>query len=213
MPCLRSIVAVALAVTSDLGNFLKAMIRSRTSLVAENLFLRKQLAFYKEHKMQPQRLTDAARYTLVVWSRMFDCKNALVVVKPDNLIGWHRKGIKLFWRWKSRPGRPTLHPEIRALILRMAGENPTWGQMRVAAELYLKLGILVSPRTVRKYWPWEPRDRRGMTKKTIPEYLEEERQKDRDAQLRMEEEVARIQPLNHGHHRTAKQLSWNCHLP
>jgi len=101
--------------------------------------------------MQPQRLTDAARYTLVVWSRMFDWKNALVVVKPDNLIGWHRKGIKLFWRWKSRPGRPTLHPEIRALILRMARENPTWGQMRVAAELYLKLGILVSPRTVRKY--------------------------------------------------------------
>jgi putative transposase len=161
MPCLRSIVAVALTVTSDLGNFLKAMIRSRTSLVAENLFLRKQLAFYKEHKMQPQRLTDAARNTLVVWSRMFDWKNALVVVKPDTLIGWHRKGFRLFWRWKSRPGRPTLHPEIRALILRMAGENPTWGQMRVAAELYLKLGILVSPRTVRKYWPWEPRDRRG----------------------------------------------------
>ena len=59
MPCLRSIVAVALAVTFDLGNFLKAMVRSRTSLAAENLFLRKQLAFYKEHKMQPQRLTDA----------------------------------------------------------------------------------------------------------------------------------------------------------
>ena len=59
MPCLRSIVAVALTVTSDLGNFLKAMVRSRTSLAAENLFLRKQLAFYKEHKMQPQRLTDA----------------------------------------------------------------------------------------------------------------------------------------------------------
>ena len=111
--------------------------------------------------MQPQRLTDAARYTLVVWSRMFDWKNALVVVKPDTLIGWHRNGFRLFWRWKSRPGRPTLHPEIRALIVRMAGENPTWGQMRVAAELYLKLGILVSPRTVRKYWPWEPTDRGG----------------------------------------------------
>jgi hypothetical protein len=44
-----------------------------------------------------------------------------------------------------------------------------------------------------------------MTTKTIPAYLEDERQKDRDAQLRMEEEAARIQPLNHGHHRTAKQ--------
>jgi hypothetical protein len=44
-----------------------------------------------------------------------------------------------------------------------------------------------------------------MTTKTIPEYLEDERQKDCDAQLRMEAEAARIQPLNHGHHRTAKQ--------
>jgi len=43
-----------------------------------------------------------------------------------------------------------------------------------------------------------------MTKKTIPAYLEDERQKDCDAQLRMEAEAARIQPLNHGHHRTAK---------
>jgi len=45
-----------------------------------------------------------------------------------------------------------------------------------------------------------------MTTKTIPAYLEDERQKGRDAQLRVEEEAARIQPLNHGHHRTAKQL-------
>jgi hypothetical protein len=44
-----------------------------------------------------------------------------------------------------------------------------------------------------------------MTTKTIPEYLEDERQKDTDAQLRMDEESARIQPLNQGHHRTAKQ--------
>jgi hypothetical protein len=44
-----------------------------------------------------------------------------------------------------------------------------------------------------------------MTTKTIPQYLEDERQKGGDAQVRMEEEAARIQPLNHGHHRTAKQ--------
>jgi hypothetical protein len=45
----------------------------------------------------------------------------------------------------------------------------------------------------------------AMTTKTIPAYLEDERQKGRDAQLRMEQEAARIEPLNHGHHRTAKQ--------
>jgi transposase InsO family protein len=161
MPFLRSLVAVALTAISDLCNFLKATLRSRTSLAAENLFLRKQLAFYQEHRVQPQRLTDAARYTLVLWSRLFEWKNALVVVKPETLIGWHRKGFKLFWRWKSRPGRPPLTREIRELIVRMARENPTWGQMRVAAELYLKLGILLSPRTVRKYWPWEAKDRGG----------------------------------------------------
>jgi hypothetical protein len=44
-----------------------------------------------------------------------------------------------------------------------------------------------------------------MTTKTIPEYLVDERQKHEDDQLRMEEEAARIQPLHHGHHRTAKQ--------
>jgi hypothetical protein len=44
----------------------------------------------------------------------------------------------------------------------------------------------------------------AMPTKTIPEYLEDERQKGRDAQQSMEEEAARIQPLNHGHHRTAK---------
>ena len=45
----------------------------------------------------------------------------------------------------------------------------------------------------------------SMTTKTIPEYLEDERRKDSDAQLRLEEEAARIQLLNHGRHRTAKQ--------
>jgi hypothetical protein len=103
-----------------------AVFRSRTSVAAENLFLRKQLAFYQEHKVRPQRLTDAARFTLVLWSRLFDWKSALTVVKPDTMIGWHRRGFKLFWRWKSRPGRLPLPRAIRELIVRMARENPTW---------------------------------------------------------------------------------------
>ena len=122
--------------------------RSRTSLIAENLFLRKQLAFYQEHKRKPQRLTDVARWSLVLWSAVFDWRTALVIVKPDTLIGWHRKGFQRFWGCKSRSGRPSLQGEIRQLIVRMAKENPTWGQRRVAAELNLKLGLLVSPRTV-----------------------------------------------------------------
>jgi hypothetical protein len=135
MRWLRYLIAVLFGLASDLSQFLRLAFQSRTALVAENLFLRKQLAFYCEHKVRPRLLTDAARLSLVFWSRLFDLKKALVIVKPDTLIGWHRKGFKLFWRWKSRPGRPALSLEIRELIARMARENPTWGQARVAAEL------------------------------------------------------------------------------
>lgn len=160
MPRLRTSILTRLSAVSELfGDLLRlanAAVRSQGSLVAENLFLRKQLAFYQEREVGPRRLTDAARLTLVFWSRWFNWKDALVIVKPETLIGWHRKGFRLFWRWKSKPGRPRLPKNIRELIVRMARENPTWGQMRVASELSLKLGIYVSPRTVRVYWPWQP---------------------------------------------------------
>ncbi len=58
---------------------------------------------------------------------------------------------------KSRPGRPSIPPELQALIRRMASENPSWGEERIANELLLKLGIRVSPRTVNKYRPRRPR--------------------------------------------------------
>jgi len=130
--------------------FFHLTIRSRAALGAEILFLRKQLAFYEERQVQPRRLNDSARFSLVLWSRLFDWKNALVIVKPDTLVGWHRKGFKLFWRWKSQAGRPRLPENIRKLA-------------RVAAELSVKLGIYGSPRTVRAYWPSEP-DQRGTLK-------------------------------------------------
>lgn len=159
---LRSLLTVLLGLVSDLVQFMRLALRSRTALVAENLFLRKQLAFYCERKAKPRPLTDAARLSLVFWSRLLEWKDALMIVKPETLIGWHRKGFKLFWRGKSRPGRPALPREIQALIARMARENPTWGEERVADELWLKLGIHVSPRTVGKYWPvGDPRDRGG----------------------------------------------------
>jgi hypothetical protein len=101
-------------------------------------------------------LNDSARFSLILWSRLCNWKEALVIVKPETLIGWHRKDFKLFWKWKSQAGRPRLPESIRKLIVQMAQENPTWGQARVAAELSVKLGIHVSPRTVRAYWPPEP---------------------------------------------------------
>jgi hypothetical protein len=53
-------------------------------------------------------------------------------------------------------GRPPIPPELRSLIRRMAAENPLWGEERIANELFVKLGIRVSPRTVGKYMPKRP---------------------------------------------------------
>ena len=80
----------------------------------------------------------------------------MAIVKPDTFLRWQREAYKRFWQWKSRAGRPRLPENIRRLIVGMVKENPTWGQARIAAELSVKLGICVSPRTVRAYWPEEP---------------------------------------------------------
>src|SRR6516162_408371 len=129
--------------------FFRLLFRSRTALSAEVLFLRKQLAFYEERQAQPRRLNDSARVCLIFWSRLCDWKEALVIVKPETLIGWHRKGFKLFWKWKSQAGRPRIPENIRKLIVQMAQEDPTWGQARVASELSVKLGIYVQESLVR----------------------------------------------------------------
>ena len=147
----RSLTVLLVTVAVQCVQFLRLAVCSRAALSAEVLFLRKQLAFYREHQVQPRKLTDAARFSLVLWSRLFNWREALVIVKPETLIGWHRKGFKLFWRWKSRLGRPQILNNLRQLIVRMVEENPTWGEERIADELSLKLGILVSPRTVRAY--------------------------------------------------------------
>lgn len=79
-----------------------------------------------------------------------------MVVTPKTLIGWHRAGFRLFWRSKCRRGRPRIPAELRALIHQMARDNLGWGEERIANELLLKLGIQISPRTVRKYTPKRP---------------------------------------------------------
>jgi putative transposase len=157
---LRSLLSILLITVGEGIQFLWLAVSSRAELSAEVLFLRKQLAFYQEHQVPPRKLTDAARFSLVLWSRLFNWRKALMTVKPETLIGWHRQRFKRFWRWKSRMGRPRIPKNLRQLIVRMVQQNPTWGEERIAAELSVKLGILVSPRTVRACWPQE-RDSRG----------------------------------------------------
>src|SRR5262245_50519439 len=151
-------ISTILMLCGDGGRYLTCRLRSPKALAAENLFLRKQLALYQERHVKPRRATPATRVTLVWLARWCDWHQALVLVQPATLIRWHRQGFRWFWRWTSRPGRPPIPAELRALIRRMARENPTWGQERIANELLLKLGLRVSPRTVRKYLP-KPRGR------------------------------------------------------
>src|SRR6266581_3737689 len=153
----------AVGVFLDLLTFFRLILRTSQAVAAENLFLRKQLALYVERKTKPHRATGAVRFTLAQLSRFFEWRDALTVVKPDTLIRWHRKGFRLFWKWKSQPaGRPRVPVEVRKLIAEMAENNPTWGEERIPDELLLKIGIQISPRTVRRYMPTEPKHP-GMT--------------------------------------------------
>jgi len=142
----------------DMMTFFGLCLRPPATLAAEILFLRKQLGLYVERKKKPRRATDSIRFTLAQLSRFFEWRDLLTIVKPDTLIRWHRKGFRLFWKWKSRPrGRPRVPVNIRKLIRKMAENNVTWGEERIANELLLKLGVQISPRTVRCYMPKNPK--------------------------------------------------------
>ncbi len=101
----------------------------------------------------------ADRLFWVLLSRIWSpWRKSLVIVNPDTVVRWHRKGFKLFWKLKSkRPGRPRVSREIRGLVKRMAAANPSWGAPRVHGEL-LRLGFEVSERTISSLMPRRPRN-------------------------------------------------------
>jgi putative transposase len=151
-----------LRIAAGVLRFGSSLWRSHAQLAAENLFLRKQLALYLERQVKPRRTDDATCIALVALSRLIDWRQLLTVVKPETLIRWHRKGFRLFWRWKSMAGgRPRVPADLRRLIADMAAANRTWGEERIASELLVKLGIRVSPRTVRRYMPNGPGSKNG----------------------------------------------------
>src|SRR5215468_9377094 len=160
-PLLRLRGNLILFVSTLLSWFLWLCLRPPTTLAAENLFLRKQLALYQERHVTPRRAHNATRLTLVWLSRWFNWRQALVIGQPEPFTRWHRQGFRLFWRWKSTPGRPPIPADLQALIRRMARENPSWGQERIANELLLKLGLRMSTRTIRKYLPQRLNPGRG----------------------------------------------------
>jgi putative transposase len=126
--------------------------RSRSDTALEVLALRQQVAVLKRKRPRPLlNSLDRLFWTALrhFWSRWAD---VLVIVKPETVIGWHRVGFRLYWRWRSRPrgGRSKITEEIRVLIRRLAQENPDWGAPRIHGELQ-KLGFVVSERSVARY--------------------------------------------------------------
>jgi len=148
------------------------MFRSRAQLAAENLFLRKQLACYIERQVRPRRTDDASRIALVLLSQFVEWRELLTIVRPDTLVRWHRDLYRLFWRVKSRQrGRPPIPRDVQRLIVEMATKNCTWGEERIAAELRVKLGLTLSPRTVRRYMGSRPRSRGGRSTQSWATFL------------------------------------------
>ena len=101
-------------ILSDGLSLFAAVSRRRMAVAAENLFLRKQLALFREREKKAMHTTPADRFVFSKLARWFDWRSALMIVKPATLIGWHRNAFRLFWRWKSRPvGRPPVTAEVR----------------------------------------------------------------------------------------------------
>ena len=125
----------------------------RARLETENLILRQQLVVLRRKSPKRVRLWNIDRL-LLVWSyRLYpSLLDAIIIVQPETVIRWHRRGFRAYWRWKSRHlgGRPRTAAEIRALIRRMSRENPLWGAPRIHGEL-LMLGIEVAESTVGRY--------------------------------------------------------------
>jgi transposase InsO family protein len=132
---------------------LASLFKSKSRLEAENAALRHQLIVLRRKVQGPVRLTNNDRLYFVQLYRWFpSALKAIMIIRPETIIRWHRAGFRRYWRWKSRSpgGRPQIDTDLRALIRRMSIENALWGAPRIHGEL-LKLGFEVAQSTVAKY--------------------------------------------------------------
>jgi putative transposase len=135
--------------------FLAAMcvfFRSRLHTSLEVLALRQQVAVLKRKRPRPA-LTRFDRFFWTALRQLWpQWSDVLIIVKPETVVGWHRSGFRLYWRWRSRPRgrRPKVSQELQTLIRTMAAENSGWGAPKIHGEL-LKLGFEMSERTVARY--------------------------------------------------------------
>lgn len=145
----RAVVGLLISTLRSCG----ALFRSRREQAIIELALRQQLAVYV-HKHPRPRLSPLDRAFWVALSRVWPrWRAALVVVRPETVVRWHRKAFRGYWRWISKPGpgRPPISEEIQALIVRMATENG-WRARKIREEL-AKLGIRLGKTTISRYLP------------------------------------------------------------
>ena len=129
--------------------------RNQATLQAEIIALRHQLTVLQRTRYPKQALLNRTDRCFWVWlSGLWSgWRSALLIVRPETVIGWHRQGFQWYWTWKTRhgrPGRPGVPKETRDLIRTMSRQNATWGAPRIRSEL-LKLGIQISEASVAKY--------------------------------------------------------------
>jgi transposase InsO family protein len=146
--------------------------KAQAQLEAEIVLLRHQLGVLRQRVPSRPKLTLADRLLFVWLYRLFpSVLDAVTIVQPETVIRWHRKGFRLYWRWKSRSrdGRPRIPGEIRRLIREMSLANRLWGAPRIHGEL-LKLGIDVAQSTVAKYMARSGRGRSQTWKTFLDNY-------------------------------------------
>ena len=134
---------------------LRSSFKTRLALQLEIVALRHQLGILQSSSERKRPRFQNSDRLLWVWLSRFwsGWRQALVIIRPKTVVAWHRMGFRLYWRWKSRtgrPGRPAILKEVRDLIRQMSQANPLWGAPRIHGEL-LKLGIDVCETTIAKY--------------------------------------------------------------
>jgi putative transposase len=121
---------------SEIFSWLACRFRGRVELELEVIALRHQLAVLRR---QRHGRTPVFRIDRLIWVWLYRLwprfLKVIVVVKPATVIQWHRQGFRLYWRWRSKSGRPAINRQVRSLIRQMCKANPLSRSVRFAANI------------------------------------------------------------------------------
>jgi hypothetical protein len=119
-------------------NLVASLFKPKSQLEAENAALRQQLIVLQRQVRGRVQFTNRDRVFFIQLYRWCpSVLKAMMIIRPETLVRWHRAGFRRYWRCKSRNlgGRPQIHAELRALIWRMSVDNRLWGAPHIHGEL------------------------------------------------------------------------------